>query len=420
MARSLTQLLVFNTVKQKKNKCATVRHTAERETLLPLYLGLLIHNKTRKRELIDVLFQKGLSVSYSRVLQVSTGLANDAIASFEADGVVVPTTLRTHIYTTGNLDNIDHNPSATSAKGAFHGTAISLTQHKSQANAGEIRELSRVAHSENETQRQLKELPEAYASVPPVAIPCNNPVQPVTCETAQPGSSLSDDDKSQNEWLTTMKELLQKIELDTSDMISWSAFFASMIETDVRPPAITALLPLFRDNAHSLAMVKHGMDLIQKATHHVNPGQIPVLTVDQPLFALAKKIQWTWPDVYGEDKFVVMMGGLHIELSFLKVLGDWLEDSGWTSILATSNVTTEGRADSILKGSHSSRAQWLIRCQLRLYTFYRLKRMKCIRELTLIQHKVRLRNGEYPWHNNTPNSTIGTRLYSWNCCFFNF
>ncbi len=89
-------------------------------------------------------------------------------------------------------------------------------------------------------------------------------------------------------------------------------------------------------------------------------NQIPVLTVDQPLCLLSqKRYNGHGLNVYGEDKFVVMMGGLHIELSFLKVLGDWLEGSGWTSILATSNVTTEGRADSILKGSHSSRAQWV-------------------------------------------------------------
>lgn len=40
------------------------------------------------------------------------------------------------------------------------------------------------------------------------------------------------------------------------------------------------MMPLFHDNAHSLAMVKH---IIMKATQHVNSGQIPVLTVDQPL-----------------------------------------------------------------------------------------------------------------------------------------
>ena len=50
----------------------------------------------------------------------------------------------------------------------------------------------------------------------------------------------------------------------------------------MRPPAITALLPLFRDNAHSLAIIKHGMDVLKYATEYLNEGQIPVLEVDQP------------------------------------------------------------------------------------------------------------------------------------------
>ncbi len=37
-------------------------------------------------------------------------------------------------------------------------------------------------------------------------------------------------------------------------------------------------------------------------------------TVDQPLFAIAKNIQWKWPLDYGEDKFLIMFGGLHIEM----------------------------------------------------------------------------------------------------------
>ena len=57
-----------------------------------------------------------------------------------------------------------------------------------------------------------------------------------------------------------------------------------------------------------------------KATEHVNPGQFPVLTVDQPLYAIAKEIQWSWPSTYGEEKYVVLMGGLHIEIALLNVL----------------------------------------------------------------------------------------------------
>ena len=115
-------------------------------------------------------------------------------------------------------------------------------------------------------------------------------------------------------------------------------------------------MPLFRDNAHSVAMVKHGMDVIMKATEHVNPGQIPVLTLYQPLYTIAKEIQWSWPSMYGEEKYVVLMGGLHREMALLNVLGNWLDGSGWVAIMAASNVTTEGRADALQSGSHTSTA----------------------------------------------------------------
>jgi len=89
----------------------------------------------------------------------------------------------------------------------------------------------------------------------------------------------------------------------------------------------------------------------------MNPAQIPVLTLDQPLYTIAKQIQWTWPSNCGEQMYVVLIGGLHIEMAFLNVLGDWLEESGWASIMASANVTTEGRADALQSGSHTSRAQ---------------------------------------------------------------
>ena len=56
-----------------------------------------------------------------------------------------------------------------------------------------------------------------------------------------------------------------------------------------KPPAIIALLPLFRDNAHSIAMIKHSINVLGVATKHLNDGQVPVLTVNQPLYAIAKK-----------------------------------------------------------------------------------------------------------------------------------
>ena len=115
------------------------------------------------------------------------------------------------------------------------------------------------------------------------------------------------------------------------------------------------MLPLFQEEAASAAMICHAIDVITKAVNFLNQGQVPVLACDQPLYAIAKKIKWNFPTVYGEKKLVVMFGGFHTELAALKALGSWIEDSGWTSVLLQAGVTTPGTADSFLKASHVSR-----------------------------------------------------------------
>ena len=55
---------------------------------------------------------------------------------------------------------------------------------------------------------------------------------------------------------------------------------------------------------------------------------------------------------------MVMLGGLHIEMSLLRLIRDWLDGSGWAEAITAANVTTEGRVDALLKGSHITRGQW--------------------------------------------------------------
>ena len=93
-ASSLTDLLVFNTIKYERKSTTHSRHNLDREAALPLFVGLLIHGMTRKRDLVDSMYQCGLSVSYDRVLKVSTDEANRVIAIYEKDGVVCPPILQ--------------------------------------------------------------------------------------------------------------------------------------------------------------------------------------------------------------------------------------------------------------------------------------------------------------------------------------
>ena len=113
------------------------------------------------------------------------------------------------------------------------------------------------------------------------------------------------------------------------------------------------------------------MNIVKTAVAVLNPGQVPVISCDQPLYTLAKQIQWTWPASHGEDHFVIVFGGLHIEMASLKVLGDLLEESGWTGALTQASVATPGTADSFLKASHVTRV-----AELQRNNFPRIKYLK--------------------------------------------
>ena len=79
--------------------------------------------------------------------------------------------------------------------------------------------------------------------------------------------------------------------------------------------------------------------------------------MDQPLYAIGKQIQWEWPSL-GEERYVVMMGSLHIEMMFLKTIGDWIDGSGWTEAVTLSDITTSGRAESLTSVSSVTRTRY--------------------------------------------------------------
>ena len=139
--------------------------------------------------------------------------------------------------------------------------------------------------------------------------------------------------------------------------ILWSSFHADQESDKDVLPSLTALLPLFEEQSKSVAMIRHSMNMIKASVDMLNPGQTPVIAFDQPLYAIAKQIQWNWPELYGEDKFVIMFGRLHIEMAAFKVLGEWLEASGWTHALTQADIASSGTADSFLKAPYVTKSQ---------------------------------------------------------------
>ena len=123
----------------------------------------------------------------------------------------------------------------------------------------------------------------------------------------------------ENKWLEHVILLMGKEELVRGDAVAWPTYHASCEESPVDlQPAITQLLPLFSEKAAAAAMVKHGMKVLHEAIQFLNPGQLPVIALDAPLYALAKFVQWHWQHTHDEDQYVVMFGGLHVEMAVWK------------------------------------------------------------------------------------------------------
>lgn len=163
---AVAQIIHYNCYQSQRRKTTTVKHhSKDRETPFVIYVGLLLYAKTRKRQLIDTLHRYGICISYDRVLEISSQMGTVLVQRFIEEGVVCPTVLRKGLFTTGALDNIDHNPSATTAKSSFHGTGISLFQHPTSSEDGEQRELPHIAGTP--ATKKVPPLPESYTNVRP-------------------------------------------------------------------------------------------------------------------------------------------------------------------------------------------------------------------------------------------------------------
>ena len=158
-------------------------------------------------------------------------------------------------------------------------------------------------------------------------------------------------------WQTAAHQLVNEEVQSVDDPIGWAAFHDNAQQPRDFYVNITSLLPLFPDDSKYVATIRHLMDFVQRAVYRLNPGQVPVLTLDQPLFTIAKQIQWRWPGVYGEEQFVIVLGGVHIEMAALTTPGYFLDVSGWTHALTHADLATEGKSDSFLKASHVNRTR---------------------------------------------------------------
>ena len=170
LALSLSQLLLYNSCKcYKENGQDVVRHSQQRETPLPIYLGTMLRTQTRKRDLVDTLFHLGLCISYTRVLSISTKLGDKICYHYDRKKDVCLPELKGSLFISAAVDNIDHNPSSTTSRDSFHRPGISLFHHPDERV---------VIANQDDGHPGKSNLPESYKSVRLVVLQRDDPPVP--------------------------------------------------------------------------------------------------------------------------------------------------------------------------------------------------------------------------------------------------
>ena len=73
-----------------------------------------------------------------------------------------------------------------------------------------------------------------------------------------------------------------------------------------------------------------------------------MITFDEAIYCKAKEIQWRFSDEFADT--VIRMGGFHIPMTFLAVIGKKYEESGLEDILIESGVYGSNSVVRLLHG----------------------------------------------------------------------
>ena len=183
-----------------------------------------------------------------------------------------------------------------------------VIQHPTTNNHGVKREQNVIDRS-SQQERKVPSLPTEFANVKPVVMADEAVFAPPIVGTIIK-TDYDDNEfytKETEKWEENASVLCEKDIITADENISWTAFHASEEPPTQFEPAITSLTPMFLESGHSVPMVLPGMNIVNDAIQLVSPGQVSVIAMDQPLFELAKTIQWKWPLTHREDKFVILL-----------------------------------------------------------------------------------------------------------------
>ncbi|CAG2225317.1 unnamed protein product [Mytilus edulis] len=150
--------------------------------------------------------------------------------------------------------------------------------------------------------QSLLSLIKSYSNLPPAVLRFNEPDIPlVEGELSIDMFSFPAALKGEFKWLKHVAEN-SSVRATVGTNISWSAYHAAVLPDGNKLPAVSALLPLFHEQAKSVAMIRHSLNIIRSAASHVTKTRRAHQVTACTLYRLLSNAYCQYKDVLRDDE----------------------------------------------------------------------------------------------------------------------
>jgi hypothetical protein len=328
----------------------------------PKHIGLAIsvHHSTGSKQIVTLLNRMGYCSSYDELKSVDTSLASEVLAKCEEYGTVLPSNISLGSFVQIAADNSDFNEETLDGKNTTHATTMVVYQRKPFGPAPK----PTVVGDHRERRRTLHDLGNVYEIQDfsafgrrPVISSFIGQIDMQWYDGAT--SNFVKASKMDALWALLRMNPPRLQQLTIADMQqpenqlvpSWSGF-NSMLFPDVQRSTTIGYCPLINGSSAEFSTIYTVMKHAQKVSARMGQ-QDTVITFELAVYIKAKQIQLRSPDEFSDT--VIRMGGFHIALNFLSVIGKKYTNSGLDDLLVESGIYAAGTTSALIAGKSYNR-----------------------------------------------------------------
>ena len=330
-------------------------HNGRKKTPMHVMNSEIIHDTCKSSTLVTAYNHLGLGQSYEELQRHHNDMATFIVKDND-NNVPLPSHFDPDEFTTGALDNFDHEEASLSGIGGTHDTVMVLFQEDSNVKRQKPkRSESNITHGNRKFEedlpcQQLKEfhkpikrpkLSESY--VIPDELYNVSPEEYTTQVLKDIAWTLSRCDTSEGQ-LDILPE--------DQAMPSWSASNSVWTEEQLATKRV-GFLPILPNPVTQHSTVYTAMKTMQDVLSQL---QQPCMAVacDEAVFCIAREIQMMREEEF--SNLVLVMGSFHMIKVVLNCTGKYVQGSGAESILIESGAFGMNVVQSVLSGKHYVRS----------------------------------------------------------------